>query len=354
MADWTSKDIRNDLKLLERMLKTEKNPIIREEIYRAIGETKRIILEEEMKPSDEVSPDAIFALYDESARYEIYYPIIKEFIRKTRYTVDNFSFQSPIVPWNLNLSEQDMIELIQEFFNSTPKEIKEIYDEINKRKKRIRFEKSEEYESQGRMVFVPKLNKPYITVGHAVNKPSILQSFAHEEGHSIGSILNPERYTDDKHSLFQEIESTFFELLGIDFFSQELNHEEMKKRLFYKMQSIFFNAEEILLERKLSEIGFSQNHPNEDNFSLEDNDMIFTLQDIANGGCSFEKNIIYLISYIIAIELFELYKENKEQAIERLKKIVQREKGESEYQNIIQTVTPNKSLIKHKKRITQI
>lgn len=353
--NWTSKDLRNDLRTLEKMLKEETNPEIREQLYKAIVEAKRAIICEELEEQEEdYHPKALFDLYDEAAMFEMYYPMIKEFVSKLRYTMDTFSFNSPIRPWNLNLTEKDMFELMHEFFKTTTKEIKDIYDEINKCKKRIRFQSVDCYEPHGSMLFIPGLNKPYITIGIGEDKSSIMPTFAHEEGHSIGSILNPLRYTESEHSIYVEIESIFFELIGTDYFSKELNNEEIKKQQFHKMQSLFFQAEEILLERRLATAGFKQHNPDKDNIKLEDNDLIFTLKDITIGGCTFKRDINYVVSYIIAVELYELYQEDKELAIDCLKRIVQRGKEKSEYLNITGIVTPNKSLIKHKKRITRI
>ena len=70
-------------------------------------------------------------------------------------------------------------------------------------------------------------------------------------------------------------------------------------------------------------------------------------------GTSFEDDIKYLFCYIIAIELYEAYKKDKNTAIEMLKEILTRNEKETEYQNITRIVTPNKSLIKFKNYISK-
>lgn len=54
---WDSSDLRKDLKELEKRLEQENDPIIREQIYGYIIETKRIIVEEELIQEEPAETD---------------------------------------------------------------------------------------------------------------------------------------------------------------------------------------------------------------------------------------------------------------------------------------------------------
>jgi hypothetical protein len=63
-----------------------------------------------------------------------------------------------------------------------------------------------------------------------------------------------------------------------------------------------------------------------------------------------EKNK-YLFGYLIAVELFEIYKEDKEMAIELLKRIICKDDKKTELRRITDNVDINRRLENHVKRL---
>ena len=61
----------------------------------------------------------------------------------------------------------------------------------------------------------------------------------------------------------------------------------------------------------------------------------------------------YLFSYLVAVELFEAYKEDQDLGINLFNKIINRDKEQSEYQSIYASVTPVKSMRKHIERLSR-
>ena len=59
----------------------------------------------------------------------------------------------------------------------------------------------------------------------------------------------------------------------------------------------------------------------------------------------------YVIGYIAAIELFEIYKQDKDLAFNLLKRIVSEDDTKTEYQRIVENVNMTEHVDEHVKRI---
>lgn len=283
----------------------------------------------------------------------MYYPIIESFISKIKDTEDQIDiskvFKLPDENKSLLLTQRDSIELIHEFFRTTPKEIFGIHNRLYKREKYIRFGQCKSPETGGEMIFIPGVNKPYITINIDQNS-NLLASISHEEGHAIASLINPNRYQRDEHSFYSEIESLFFELIADDYFENELDSETFKNEKLNELLDYFVIAMMIIDQKNIADIGFKQKNPTAKTIKI-DRSILNCDSSIDIGACIIEEYMKYAISYIVAIELYELYKEDKEQAIEKLKNILNRNENDSEYRNIMTTVIPNKSLVKFRDRL---
>lgn len=360
--NWNSNDLRNDLKTLEKMLKEEKNPKIREKIMLYIRETKDTIIsldtESFENTKEGINVENLISLYKTVPTFELYYPFIKEFKNKLYNFFKHYKIKNTKEkPTTTNLTKEDIVELVHELFKSTNKEIYEIYLKIIKEENRIRFRTTENkisnhLQCNAAMYFIPGLNKTYVSIDNynEDKKARSLISLTHEEGHSIASQINPERYINNQ-AFFNEIESIFFELIGYDFFEKELNDEHFKTRALEFLENDYFEAETILDKVKLANILFERGNPVSTELKLEDKKMQDTLNEVLYSGPSLKQEIKYLFSHIIAIELYEIYKEDKDLALELLKRIITTPSNINEYEGIVSNVTPTKRLIKYKNSI---
>lgn len=351
---WDSSDLRKDLKELEKRLEQENDPIIREQIYGYIIETKIIIIEEELIQEKPTETDYLSEIYRTSPLFIMYYPIIETFISRIKGIEDQIDIfkllKNPDENKKFLLTPKDSIELIHEFFRTTPKEIFDIHNRIYRRKKHIRFDNCKIPETKGEMIFIPGVNKPYITISTDQNDSGLLISMSHEEGHAVASLINPNRYQRDEHSFYSEIESLFFELIADDYFENELDSETFKNEKLIELLDFLETATMIIEQKNIADIGFKQKNPTAAAIKI-DKSILSCDTSTDSGVCIIEDYMKYAISYIVAIELYELYKEDKEQAVEKLKNILNRGESDSEYQNIMTTVTPNKSLVKFRNRL---
>lgn len=346
---WDSKDLRKDLKELEKMFNKETNPKEKEIMSFYIWHTKNLIIDEELEAFNQESEESYLDYLSRTVPlFEIYYPYITHY-KKTvsKFLSNNYELYSEDTR---QLSHDAIIELVHEFFKSTNFNIYNKFLEIYKRKhKLIRFLNDDELE--GKMIFVPGVNKPYISLtNNTSNYKEALINTTHELVHGITALINPERYVSND-CFYSEIETTFFELIANDYFSNQLNDRGFYDYERKRIEAEYYIADEILEYKNLVDRRFILGNPSEDEFlEMVSNNYQKQLL-ITNPETNFEIDIKYLFSYIVAIELYELYKKDKNSAFEVLNEIIAKSKYESEYTNITRMVTPGKSLIKFRNRI---
>lgn len=364
---WDSKTLRKDLKTLEDLLKQEQNPVVRERIVEYIGEIKTTIIDEEtplQDTSDETkSPvDNLIEVCKLTPYYELYYPFLEEFKNKLR---EFFSqYETKLIrekKETSSLSKEDIIELVHELFKSTNKEFYEAYSRLYKeRKTHIRFAEAKtkalaQDPCIGGTIFLPGLNKPYVHVDNfnpTKRKTDALLTLTHEEGHAVASLLNTDRYFSN-HSFFKEIESTFFELIGNDFYGKILNDKSFARTALGYLEGSYYEAYHAVNKKLLADKLFAMGIPLDENIRIKDKALETIYMDVLEDDGLSQDNIVeneikYSFSHLVAIELFELYKEDKDLALHLLKTIIERGKEESEYKSITSVITPGKSLIKYK------
>lgn len=138
----------------------------------------------------------------------------------------------------------------------------------------------------------------------------------HEFLHIYSTLLN--------HNSFYVIESEFLSILG-----ELITAYEMKKRYMYRHEVRKYELENyknviqyikaIIIKRDVILEGISSNQKKKylkDNFDLSN----FIINDIYD--CSLDYNYEYVISYFLALELFEIYKLDKEKCIYTVEKII--------------------------------
>ncbi len=283
-------------------------------------------------------------LYDIS-RFRELYPYIDEFKTKLKSILkyDTFKFNAES---NIKLSKEDIFELIHDLFKSTTDEIYEIYLSLEKNKdKYINLDPTLDA-NDGSSFYFPIVNKNFISVGTNGNSEDIISTLSHEIGHYIGSVYNEGRYLDK--DLYVEIESQFFDLISHDYFGNQLNDiyfNEMSKDRLYDYYS---DAKGIIANRDILDELFTKLNKVSDPYQfysfLADNNPEYKEVDIP------EKNK-YLFGYLIAVELFEIYKEDKEMAIELLKRIICKDDKKTELRRITDNVDINRRLENHVKRL---
>lgn len=147
----------------------------------------------------------------------------------------------------------------------------------------------------------------------------------HEAGHSISALYNLNILDDDNRYAFAEIETMFLELLTFDYLetSEKYRIESVKLRLHY-LRDILYSANTLCLKLDI----LNEFNPLE-RYGIPP--IIYYLKNELNLNKSVINNVLYdstsalfnyEISFLIALELYYIYHEDKEKALNMLEKIV--------------------------------
>ena len=332
---WNSNDLREDLILLNEMQKKENDINMREYYSLIIGAIYDNIVDLESDSSVIEEPNYENTIRDFST-CNLYYPYIKKYqdlYLKNSISNDKYIYHRK----NYKINKKDTFELIDNFYKSFDKEIYNHFKTVLNNCK-INYYKNNDI-NDGEIISVPILGKNYIGIAKKRDIREEVVSLTHELGHATILDMNKKRYYYDK---FTEIESFFFELLGCDFFAKELNDkffiEEKKGYLSYNFEL----AEGILNTKSLILRLFKENSK----ISSKKFDKIMK-QDSEYLSLDIDLDVTYLFSYIVAIELYENYLIDKDKALQKLINITSNSNEKSEYERILNNVTPCKTLTKN-------
>ena len=346
---WTSKDLREDLKELKRMYRQENDNDRKEEILSAIHTVMFNICDIEMGEGSYADISDSMLLFSSVPKFTMYYPKIYEFLNllnRTDYDVlDNVQYETD----KEEIKKEDLFNMLRDFYKSVGKEVFGYYEQLDKvRDKMVNLE----YEmdaTEGLTYNVPVLNKRYIAVGSFGDRRDTLSTLTHEYGHSIATIINPKRYSND--DFFIEIESLFFELIGLDYY-YSINHDNFYADCMRdKITTYYWNANNVTAMKRVSDKTFENMEGELSSKKLCKRYLREEGFDTKQLTIDVDDKMKYLFSYIVAVELFETYKEDKDLAIHLLKQIINRDNNISEYNSIFETVEPVKSMNKHLERI---
>lgn len=256
-----------------------------------------------------------------------------------------------------SLSKTDLLDITHDFYKSLNKFffgnfMKNFY----RRNDHIVFRGDDNLGLSGTTLTLSSLKESFIEIFRHYTFEDILTTI-HEYSHATSASINP-KHLDGTKSLYSEIDSIFMELIASDYIDS----------LFKDDFSTIFKAEKLYEycdnASKLSIIiGAIEDEPKAKEGYVSNKQLKHTLQKefaVIPDEVDFiidEQNKyspIYLTSYMFALELYRLYKEDKEKALYYLKKIILLEDmSEYEYYCNIKRfgIIPNLSLQSHYKEI---
>ena len=360
---WNTLDIRKDLSMMEEALKKETNPVKIDRLITYISNIKYEIACEELnkferKESDEEKGEEDVdnelnegTCYEEFThnvsdleKYRLYYPSLKNYID----ICDKDLGREHVFceHGKLELSDDELIGLTHDFYKSTDKYFYNKYLSFEKNKDRVLNINRDKDCEEGFILAFPISHSKYIEVGADGFSESILVSLAHEIGHYIGSKINEGRYFAE--DVFVEIESLFFELISNEYYYKVLGNKKFKENLIDHAYSYHDYAKRIMAYKRVHDKVF------EDLYKLDKPYEYFgtlSKQDKDFKDIDVDYRMKYLVSYLVATELFEIYKDDKEKALHLLREIIKPNHKKTEYKRITDNIELNNNMKKHVKAI---
>lgn len=265
------------------------------------------------------------------------------------------------------LQDEELICLVDKFFQDSvnPEMYNKILKVLKKGHNSIHFDRLMDSNLYGDTFYIPYYDEIHIRMKRNHNFSDI-KTLAHEFGHAMQFLTNFNSNIYEENFAFCEVISTFFELLLCDYmkqfpkFKDAAENAELKWFNFCTQHCRLF-----LLENEMMLHWFeirNQNH--EKHYALLQKllrdlevDYDTTLDGNLDKLFSLELHTYtpYAIGYILAIELFFIYRKDKELGLlllEEYMKMDLRTTKEKYYENILAMgITPNKSLEEYKKLI---
>lgn len=225
----------------------------------------------------------------------------------------------------VTINHEQTLSLVYKFYSEFDNELFDYFLSVyNDRKDTLRFLKKKDNdeikETDGNTCFIDGVRKNFITIYDTTP----LETFActvHEYGHAIQNLINPETSYEECNDFFLEVASIFPELVAI--YENKDNFSQLEKDYaLYTTCVTYINfAEFITLHTPLINEWAAHSYimskdffkTIEENYNIDkecfDNTILTTI----------EEEGVYVISFIVALELFHIYKRDKKKALELFK-----------------------------------
>lgn len=221
-------------------------------------------------------------------------------------------------------SKDTILTITHDFYKSFDKELFSVFSDVfKKRYSNVVFEDSKDENIEAITFGIPYLKEVYIMIRHAKGLVPIYSS-VHEYAHAIAFLMHTENLLPTGKSFLAEVYSQFFELVLSDYLSKnkKLNHVyDYSYDAFGEFINMAVDVNEMInLDKLYREIGFTKNK----DFKLAALDKFDYEKDYVDQITSncLEGEVPYLYGYLVAVELYELYKFDKDKAIYVLKKLM--------------------------------
>lgn len=353
LKNWTEESKQKDIDKLLELAKGEKNPIKRAYIMQVIDKTRRNFESEKMgdfvlkKTYNQLLIDLLeefigqqryyALLYKFSELFEEYEMVIQTNV-ETLNSIDTNSYEK-------NLSDSEAFTLVHDFFMDTDDTFSKLFSKyINDKYTTIKFSKDEpllnEYNCDGLDFFIDILHKNYILVRDkdGYYKSSIL---AHEIGHALSFLYEPKSHYTYQNTFLNELPSLFFELAFNNDVVGKLCSMSSAEHALSSLENRIGDTEYILLhELIIDEWKANEYKANNDFYrNIKYGHGLGKSAVLKAIHTSIIDDGEYIFSYMLALHLLNIYRQDKKEALKMLRCILKSYNEDSLI--TINTVLPN-------------
>lgn len=342
MATSKIENIDKYYRILKKAYEEEKDPTLKLELKEYLISLEETILDIEFIITDrEKESIALKMFLSNTSKYADYYPFVDDFYQLLNSNAELFQKKDNTSSsfTDISISLNDMIDLVYLLFQELGGNFFQVFKRIyNEKLNQIDVCQIEE-ELFGIMHYLPILNKTIIRLSNNTNQIERLITLAHEEGHAVAALMNPKRYTSS-NTLFREVESIFVELIGRDYFAQKTGNQIFLESQFENLAYFYQISKKILKEKEMYDDYMSL--AESEKLRKENNRLLSYIQKRKSSSTSLLFDSLF--SYIVAIELYEIYRIDKKESLEKLKAIIMTQSSKEEEKSIFESITPNRSL----------
>ncbi len=341
MCTWNRLDFLEQLKKLEVLIEQETD--IKRKLYleKVLDTSNKLYYETfvDFPRTRVTAKQRLTSILDSSCCYGRYYSIVRCFLGKVSDyidTIDNISDKldniSPdgnfdFMNTGATLSCNDVMSLVDRFYKEFDEELYEYFLEVYRdRKHSLKFlplDESKDSKTDGTTLFIDGVRKNFITV-YETDAVGTYECAVHEYGHAIANLINPEVSYTDREDFFVEVASIFPELVALYENNFEFDKLQVLYHLYTTLVTYVNNAEYLSLHTPVINTWADNKHVMSKGFfsSLEKDYDIDEECFEELLSTTIEDQGVYVISYIVALELLNIYKKDKKEALELFKKFL--------------------------------
>lgn len=245
-----------------------------------------------------------------------------------------------------SISHEQALSLTHDFYKGFSDQLYPVFkNAYDQRYSSVLFSKEIEKNVDVTSTYFDILNKYYINI-FDTTKASIVYSIIHEYGHIIAQIINPKTVLLEHDFMFDEVQSIFPEMVAkyenignfdriqslFELYGDFLNYTNMANTLVHHIPIINTWLD---YDRQTGR-KFYKDIKKDFNISKREFEKEFLTSDMESDGP-------YIISFLVAVELFHIYKKNKNGALKLYNEILHIPYNES----ILNFVNNNMKLTEH-------
>lgn len=357
---WNRKDFSNQLKKLQELI--DKETDIRRKLYleKVLDTSNKLYYETFVDfPRPKVTAkQRLTSILDSSFCYGRYYSIVRCFFDRVSEHIDtvdsisdkleridpdgNFDFLNT----GATLSSNEIMSMVDEFYKGFDDELYKYFLEAYKdREHSLRFlsiDDSKDDKTDGTTLFIDGVRKNFITV-YETSSVGTYECAVHEYGHAIANLINPEVSYTDREDFFVEVASIFPELVALYENGFDFETIQVLYSLYTTLVTYINNAEYLCLHTPVLNFWAENKHVMGNKFFSE-LDESYNMDDECFEdvlSTTIEDQGVYVISYVVALELLNIYKKDKKRALELFKRFLKYPANEDILTFVVENITIN-------------
>ena len=337
---WGRKEFSEQIKKLEQLINDEND--LRRKLYlqKVLDTTNKLYYETFVSfPRPKVSAkQRLTSIWDSNFSYGRYYSIVRQFFNNVSENIEtmdrvsdkleeispegNFDFLNT----GATISFDKVLGMVDVFYKNFDNELYQYFLEAyNDKHGTINAKplEDEETKTDGTTIFIDGVRKNFISVYETTPLATYICA-VHEYGHAIANLINPEVAYSDREDLFSEVASIFPELVALYENGFKFDTIQVLYHLYTTLVTYVNSAEYLVLHTPILNTWAENNHVMNSSFfeSLESD---YDIDEECFGEAldtTIEDEGIYVISYAVSLELLNIYKRDKKEALELFKRFL--------------------------------
>ena len=357
---WDRKDFSHQLKVLNDLI--DKETDVKRSLYlqKVLDTSNKLYYETFVDfPRPTVSAkQRLTSILDSSFCYGRYYSIVRCFFDKVSEHIDtidgisdkleridpdgNFDFLNT----GATLSSNEIMSMVDKFYREFDEELYEYFLEAYKDREHslmfLPIDDSKDDKTDGTTLFIDGVRKNFVTV-YETSAVGTYECAVHEYGHAIANLINPEVSYTDREDFFVEVASIFPELVAL--YENGFGFEviQVLYSLYTTLVTYVNNAEYLCLHAPVINAWADNKYVMgnkffkelEDSYNIDDECFDEVL------STTIEDQGVYVISYVVALELLNIYKSDKKKALELFKSFLKYPANKDVLTFVVENITIN-------------